>query len=731
VGIIGVLDKTPTGRLVVLGEPGAGKTMLAVELVLDLMKRRTPGGPVPVLVSLSSWDPERQDLHCWLERQLLADYPWLRQGSPESGASTTQARALLDRALIMPILDGFDEIPEILRIKAMTRINDSIRLDEGLVLTSRTSAYEKAARPDSESAVFLTGTIGIELCPLDISVIPEYLAGPPGAPSRQRWESTLSYVSDHLDSPLAEVLTTPLFVSLARAIYSPEPGSVQDDAPNPESLQRLPDRVALEEHLFDAFIPAAYRPHPDTARNSRWSPQQAERSLVFLARFMQNRPFGTTDLRLRDFARAIPGWASRLAGAVGVGLMAAVVSNWMLGLTTGLACGLTCGLPVDLPTGDTASSDAHTRWNSIFLTTTLGALAAGVMAGFPIGMRSWLSDAIPSWWIIFGEVGVVAATGIVVRIVVTKRVSLVTVALATCAAVWSELGFAVVVIFGIRLAEWIGFVVAATPMLFLVSVFLCNPEPDTTWLERVGLGVFGGLLVAIVLLVPAIAGVVAAVRLASWRGVGLGVGIGAMIVPWVTVALLIVSVALLGVGLAAGPRSFGVLVRVAFLAVTLAMTATAYFGPHIVFWVWIGVTCIFVITALMGALREVGWELSREDSVVLWAIPLAAAAALPIRVGEFLGQRLAFHPQNSFDRSIGLSLLIGIITAVLYERRLVRPTAVAMAWFAWACFGRVPWRTSAFLDDAHRNRSVLRKVGSVYQFRHIQLQRRLAGRSRH
>ena len=34
-----VLGRVPTGRLVVLGEPGSGKTMLMVRLVLDLLAR--------------------------------------------------------------------------------------------------------------------------------------------------------------------------------------------------------------------------------------------------------------------------------------------------------------------------------------------------------------------------------------------------------------------------------------------------------------------------------------------------------------------------------------------------------------------------------------------------------------------------------------------------------------------------------------------------------------------
>ena len=50
-----VIARVPTGRLVVLGEPGSGKTMLMVRLVLDLLTRRSSGGPVAVLASLASW----------------------------------------------------------------------------------------------------------------------------------------------------------------------------------------------------------------------------------------------------------------------------------------------------------------------------------------------------------------------------------------------------------------------------------------------------------------------------------------------------------------------------------------------------------------------------------------------------------------------------------------------------------------------------------------------------
>lgn len=77
--LAGVLARVPTGRLVVLGGPGAGKTMLLVRLVLDLvaLRRETGVGRVPLLVPLASWDPSRQDLYTWLAAQLTTIDPSL------------------------------------------------------------------------------------------------------------------------------------------------------------------------------------------------------------------------------------------------------------------------------------------------------------------------------------------------------------------------------------------------------------------------------------------------------------------------------------------------------------------------------------------------------------------------------------------------------------------------------------------------------------------------------
>ncbi len=112
--ITDVLGRIPTGRLVILGEPRAGKTVLAVRLLLGLRKRRASGGPVPVLLPLASWDPATRELGTWLEGQLVLEHPGLAAAAPDAvGRGRTRAKALLEARLVLPILDGLDELPPV------------------------------------------------------------------------------------------------------------------------------------------------------------------------------------------------------------------------------------------------------------------------------------------------------------------------------------------------------------------------------------------------------------------------------------------------------------------------------------------------------------------------------------------------------------------------------------------------------------------------------------------
>ena len=89
------------GRLVVLGEPGAGKTVLAIELLIRLLERRRRDKtmPVPVLISAAAYDT-RLTWEKWLAGHLVLRFAI----SPAAAA-----RLVRDRR-ILPLVDGLDEM---------------------------------------------------------------------------------------------------------------------------------------------------------------------------------------------------------------------------------------------------------------------------------------------------------------------------------------------------------------------------------------------------------------------------------------------------------------------------------------------------------------------------------------------------------------------------------------------------------------------------------------------
>jgi NACHT domain len=282
-----VLAKVPTGRLVVLGEPGTGKTMLMVRLVLDLLARRgeAGSGPVPILVSAASWNPAKQDLRSWLASQLITDHPALANPPPANRDEPTLAAALLaEERLILPILDGLDEIPERDRGPAISKINEALRPGQQFVVTSRGTEYRDAVRPKRGAEVTLRGAAAVQLRPLRADAIRRYLPDAAAGPvARARWEPVLKLIGTR--TPVGQALSTPLMISLARATYNPRPGEPLTTSRDPAELRApaVPNRQAVESLLFDAFIPSAYR--PGTA--GRRTAMQAEMWLAFLARHLE------------------------------------------------------------------------------------------------------------------------------------------------------------------------------------------------------------------------------------------------------------------------------------------------------------------------------------------------------------------------------------------------------------------------------------------------------------
>jgi hypothetical protein len=94
-------------RMVILGVPGCGKTVLAATLTAGLLKRRdeiTAGRgqatPIACLFYLPSWDPTSRELTDWLTAEIADRFR----------LSGKVAARLMDDGWILPVLDGLDEM---------------------------------------------------------------------------------------------------------------------------------------------------------------------------------------------------------------------------------------------------------------------------------------------------------------------------------------------------------------------------------------------------------------------------------------------------------------------------------------------------------------------------------------------------------------------------------------------------------------------------------------------
>ncbi|MEV1009124.1 hypothetical protein [Streptomyces sp. NPDC049881] len=129
----------PGPRLAVTGAAGTGKTSLAVLLTRELL--RLPG-PVPVHLSAASWDPALETLDTWLARRLAQEY-----GGCGDGLRRPATRRLVRDRLVLPVLDGIDELPPSTRDMALTGLRQALDGGAPLIVLLRPGTLADLAAP--------------------------------------------------------------------------------------------------------------------------------------------------------------------------------------------------------------------------------------------------------------------------------------------------------------------------------------------------------------------------------------------------------------------------------------------------------------------------------------------------------------------------------------------------------------------------------------------------------
>jgi len=321
--LIVVFRGVPARRLVAVGAPGSGKTAAALLLTLDLLASCRPDEPVPVLLSVSSWDP-RERLESWLARRLAEEYPTLTDRRRYGEDALLR---LVRAGRVLPVLDGLDEMPQRSRPAAITALNTATA-GHPIVVTCRDDAYAEAV---ATAGTPLDGAAVVRLEPITAAAAAAYLVTGQ-VDGVRRWANVVSELHEHPDGPLAQALSTPLMVYLARTVYA-APAMDPTDLADPI---RFPSRTDIEAHLLDRYLPAIYTvsaiaPDPLLVRATRrYDIEEARTWLTFLA------------VRLSDSAAGDLAWW-RLPGCI---------ARWrvLAGVTTGCVAGLAAGLAAGVAT---------------------------------------------------------------------------------------------------------------------------------------------------------------------------------------------------------------------------------------------------------------------------------------------------------------------------------------------------------------------------------------------
>jgi len=293
--VVKVFESVPSKRLVVLGQGGAGKTTLGIELLLKLLSSAhcSSGDSVPVIFNLASWDPVQQSLRDWITERIIGDYQDLSTTIKRHRTSSAQ---LVYADHVLPILDGFDEINPDLRTAAIQALNVYAGK---MVMTSRVQEYYDAI---DAGDVILSRAAVIVLEDLTLHEISHYLPLttrplPDGIPSRTKWDPVLNHMrsapDDAHSATLLEVFATPLMVSLARRIYSDTPA----DPIELLDSDRFPIAATMSDYLFDQFIQVTYDQLPQdhsTKRYGAWRADEAQYRLACFAMYLHS--LGVRDL---------------------------------------------------------------------------------------------------------------------------------------------------------------------------------------------------------------------------------------------------------------------------------------------------------------------------------------------------------------------------------------------------------------------------------------------------
>ncbi|MCB9450660.1 MAG: NACHT domain-containing protein [Anaerolineaceae bacterium] len=351
------------GKLLILGEPGSGKSVLLLQLaekLLDEAEGRDTW-PLPVVLNLSIWAVGRKPIHEWVIEEL--------RRSPY-GLKKKQAVELVKNKRLIFLLDGLDEVAEAHRRDYLDAVNIFMTAGHKVALCSRTAEYEALkAKLATHNA--------IEIQPLTPAEAEGYL--------KQRIPpETITAILDMLrqDNEVWREARKPVFLNILIATYYD-----RDAVAVTAFIQPVDTTIQQVQHLIiEPYIDRQLQTAPvdDTVRP--YTRDETEDCLGWLGWHMQGHE--QTTFYVKELHRDwLPGrkWLYDVLRLTIPGL----VIGLLFGLLSGLLYGLLFGL---------------FAWHYYGL---VGGLGIGLIAWLGIGLFAWLISglfSVPIAWLVGGPV---------------------------------------------------------------------------------------------------------------------------------------------------------------------------------------------------------------------------------------------------------------------------------------------------------------------------------------
>jgi len=322
------------GRLLIVGSPGVGKTVLLLKLALELLEKADiqKKEAFPVIFNLASWSNKYENFDDWLISVLNSG----------EGLSKDFAGKLLKEERIIFLLDGLDELARNedeetaarKRAKCLQSLNDYLDRGKKVIICCRVNEFELLRTLTGKSAPVSAKVKVNDLS--EVEVLNTLMKVKEDKTDKTAATNLLKILENDENDKLLKVLRTPFYFTTALEVFDKQ---IFEDIYLPKNVRDL--KNYLRRNFIGKKLNKTLNPHEfDEEKTKKW--------LKHLAKLINSKKlitFELADLQPSDIAEK---WKFGLIYGAVTGLFFSLVSIISIGLVAGLFLGLVVGVVFSL-----------------------------------------------------------------------------------------------------------------------------------------------------------------------------------------------------------------------------------------------------------------------------------------------------------------------------------------------------------------------------------------------